>query len=191
MGPALSLVGVRCLTHRVILLATGYVPNLESEKLCKTDITKFIVSNLLMQFQNIEGAQACFQKHSQHGGKTWTRPIRVPVTGLRLPTHGYLIAAHSCSDYILWVGPESKEAAVEEKSVSPSCSVLQLAQQSGRETASTGAKPCDDPQEESPDDDSPNPLRIEEIDDTLRGSLGLCPSPAPLAQLAEQLTLNQ
>ena len=88
-------------------------------------------------------------------------------------------------------GGSAARVSADGKSVSQMCRALQLAQQSGRETAPTSAKRCDDPQEESPEDDSHNPLRIAKIGGKLLGSVRVCSASAPLAQLAEQLTLNQ
>ena len=65
------------------------------------------------------------------------------------------------------------------------------AQQSGRDSLRTGARPSEDSDESLNNKSAPNPLRIAEIGDTLLNPATPCDAAAPLAQLAEQLTLNQ
>ena len=68
---------------------------------------------------------------------------------------------------------------------------LQLAQQSGRDSVQDGAAECDEIDDGAGRVSSPNPLRLAEIGGTLLGGSSQCDDQAPLAQLAEQLTLNQ
>ena len=67
----------------------------------------------------------------------------------------------------------------------------QQAQQSGRETVRSQCETVQTDKDCTTDCKSPNPLRLTEIDDTLRITATECDAAAPLAQLAEQLTLNQ
>ena len=69
--------------------------------------------------------------------------------------------------------------------------VEKKAQRAGRESLQSGATVCEDKGGIEPTQLLPNPLRLTEIDDTLRITATECDAAAPLAQLAEQLTLNQ
>ncbi len=68
---------------------------------------------------------------------------------------------------------------------------LQLAQQSGRDLSQEDATECEKLAEDHGQINCSNPLRLAEIGDTLLHGTSPCDHPAPLAQLAEQLTLNQ
>ena len=69
--------------------------------------------------------------------------------------------------------------------------VEKKAQRAGRESLQSDATVCEDKGGIEPTQLLPNPLRLTEIDDTLRITATECDAAAPLAQLAEQLTLNQ
>ena len=93
----------------------------------------------------------------------------------------------------MFVGsPDALRARVTENAAADTQQGAQhYAQQSGRETGQTGATACDETNNPAEDPAPRNPLQLANIDDTLPAVASRCGVTAPLAQLAEQLTLNQ
>ena len=129
--------------------------------------------------------------------KVMQQVMRHQSIGLTMDTYGHLFPGQE-ADAVdglqdLLAGPSEALAATGTDDVTPEPpgGAQRQAQRADRETRRTAATPCDETDNPPRNTAPPNPLQIAKIDDTLPPVASPCGATASLAQLAEQLTLNQ
>ena len=129
--------------------------------------------------------------------KVMQQAMRHQSIGLTMDTYGHLFPGQE-ADAVdglqdLLAGPSEALAATGTDDVTPEPpgGAQRQAQRADRETRRTAATPCDETDNPPRNTAPPNPLQIAKIDDTLPPVASPCGATASLAQLAEQLTLNQ
>ena len=114
---------------------------------------------------------------------------------LTMDTYGHLLPGHESQAAgrlgDMLAGPDTDVVRATGTDDATSDGAQRQAQRAGRETLPDGARACAGDSIADVKDEPPNPLRIEEISDKLLAPASPCDVDAPLAQLAEQLTLNQ
>ena len=93
----------------------GYAPELGPEGMGEPGMTELANGDLLMVLRNGEWGEPVFQTRSTDGGRTWSRPKKLPATGV-WPTpcvmsNGMLVIAVGRgrpANYYLWVSPDGR-----------------------------------------------------------------------------------
>jgi BNR repeat protein len=93
----------------------GYWPELGEEGMGEPGLTELANGDLLMVMRNGEWSKPIFQTRSPDGGRTWSKPEKLPATGVWptpcMMSNGLLILAVGRSkppNYYLWVSPDGE-----------------------------------------------------------------------------------
>ena len=93
----------------------GYWPELGTEGMCEPGLTELANGDLLMVLRNGEWSEPIFQTRSADGGRTWSKPEKLPATGvwpnLCLMSNGLLVLGVGRSrppNYYLWVSADGE-----------------------------------------------------------------------------------
>ncbi len=93
----------------------GYWPELGPEGMGEPGMTELANGDLLMVLRNGEWGKPIFQTRSTDGGQTWSKPVKLPATGVwptpHLLSNGLLVLAVGRSrspNYYLWVSPDGR-----------------------------------------------------------------------------------
>ena len=93
----------------------GYWPELGPEGMGEPGMTELANGDLLMVLRNGEWGEPVFQTRSTDGGRTWSKPQKLPATGVWptpcLMSNGMLVMAVGRgrpANYYLWVSPDGR-----------------------------------------------------------------------------------
>lgn len=93
----------------------GYWPHLGPEGMCEPGMTELEGGDLLMVMRNGEWGEPIFQTLSSDGGKTWSKPEKLPATGVWptpcMMSNGLLVVGVGRSEspnFYLWVSPDGR-----------------------------------------------------------------------------------
>ena len=90
----------------------GYWPELGPEGMCEPGLTVLANGDLFMLMRNGEWGEPIFQTRSGDGGKTWSKPEKLPAIGVWptpcLMSNGLLVAAVGRPDCHLWISPDGR-----------------------------------------------------------------------------------
>lgn len=93
----------------------GYWSELGEEGMCEPGLTELANGDLLMVMRNGEYSKPLFRTRSNDGGRTWSKPQKLPATGVWptpcMMSNGLLVLAvgrSSPPNYYLWVSPDGE-----------------------------------------------------------------------------------